>query len=171
MKIYEQGLEEHPKITIIFGNFMMLLWLALGTIACRFVHPLIGWIYLTFALLMVYVVLRKIVCTNCYYYGKWCPSGWGKLSALFFKKGDMEKFSTSVGIKLAPMTYGLLTVIPVILLIVSLFLKFSLPKIIVLVLLFLISFYSGGISRTKSCIRCKMRLMCPGCAVKTDTTK
>ena len=31
MKIYEEGLEEHPKITIIFGNFMMLLWLALGT--------------------------------------------------------------------------------------------------------------------------------------------
>lgn len=148
---------------------MMLLWIALGTLACWFLHPLIGWIYLAFAFIMVYFVLRKIVCTNCYYYGKRCPIGWGKWTALFFKKGDIEKFSSSIGIKLAPLTYGLLSFLPLVFIIVSMIKHFSIPKLITLILLLLISFYSGSISRAKSCVGCKMRLMCPGCAVKNKT--
>jgi len=166
IKLYEQGLEEYPKLGIIFGNFVMILWIILGTIACYFFHPLIALIYLVFAVIMIFLVLRKLVCTNCYYYGKWCPVGWGKLSALFFKKGSIEKFSTGLGIKLAPFTYGLLTLIPVVLIIISVIQKFDTSKIIVLILLILISFYSGAISRKKSCQNCKMRLICPGCAAK-----
>ena len=83
-EFYEAGLEEHPKSTIIFGNLVMLIWFALGAISCWFFIPLIAWIYLAFAIIMVGIVLRKIVCTNCYYYGKWCHIGWGKLSACFF---------------------------------------------------------------------------------------
>ena len=164
--LYEQGLETYPKSGAILGNFVMLLWMALGTIACRFVSPLAGWLYLAFALGMVYVVLRKLVCTNCYYYDKWCAIGWGKLAARLFKQGKIEHFSTCAGIKIAPATYGALTLIPLVLLIISLVQQFSLPKIAVLILLLLISFYSGTVSRKKSCARCKMRLICPGSAVK-----
>jgi len=113
---------------------------------------------------MVYIVLRKLVCTNCYYYGKWCSIGWGKLAALFFKPGKVEHFADCSGIKIAPATYGALTLIPVILLVVSLFRQFSAAKIIVLVLLLFISFYSGTVSRKKACTHCKMRLICPGSA-------
>lgn len=168
MKIYEQGLESHPIGTAIFGNFMMLLWIASGTLACWFLYPLIGWIYLAFAIIMVYFVLRKIVCTNCYYYGKICPIGWGKWASFFFKKGDIEKFSSNIGIKLAPATYGVLSLIPLILVIVSMIIHFSIPKLLILIFILLISFYSGSIGRAKSCIKCKMRLMCPGCAGKKE---
>ena len=164
IKIYEQGIEEYPKAVIIFGNFMMMLWIGLGTIACWFLYPLVAWIYLAFAIIMVFVVLRKLVCPDCYYYDKWCPLGWGKLSALFFKKGDVEKFATGIGLKLAPLTYGLLSLIPLILVVISLFLGFSLFKIIIFVLLLLISLYSGTISRKKTCAKCKMKLICPGSA-------
>jgi len=172
IKLYEQGLEEYPKSGIIFGNFIMLLWIVLGTIACYFFQPLIAMIYFVFAVVMIFIVLRKLVCTNCYYYGKWCSLGWGKLSALFFKKGSIEKFSTGIGIKLAPLTYGLLTLIPVVLIIISIIREFTMiqefniSKIAVMILLLLISFYSGAISRKKSCENCKMRLICPGCAAK-----
>ncbi len=166
MKIYDEGLEEHPKSQIIFGNLMMAIWIALGTIACWFLFSLVAWIYLAVAIIMVFLVLRKLVCTNCYYYGKWCPIGWGKLSALFFKQGSIDKFSTNIGVKLAPATYGLLTLIPLILVIVSLIQEFSVPKLVVLILLLMVGFYSGTISRKKSCINCKMRLICPGCVVK-----
>ncbi|NQT31440.1 MAG: hypothetical protein HQ588_03820 [Deltaproteobacteria bacterium] len=160
--IFEQGLEEHPKATIILGNLVMMLWIALGTIACWFLHPLLGWLYLAAALIMVGVVLRKLVCTNCYYYGKWCGTGWGKLSALFFKKGEMEKFSTSIGVKLAPLTYGLLSLIPIVLIVISIIKEFTVFKIIVLALLLLVSVYSGFLSRKKGCANCKMKLACPG---------
>jgi len=166
IKIYEQGLEEYPKSSIILGNFLMILWIALGTISCWFLYPLVAWFYLGFAVIMVFVILRRLVCTDCYYYDKWCCMGWGKLSALVFKRGNIEKFNTSIGMKLAPLTYGLLTVIPLISIVISIFQEFSVSKIIVLVLLLSISFYSGAISRKKSCEKCKMRLICPGSAVK-----
>ncbi|MBP8933659.1 MAG: hypothetical protein KBG67_04440 [Candidatus Atribacteria bacterium] len=114
VEFYEQGLEEYPKSGILLSNFVMLLWIALGTIACWFLYPLMAWIYLAFAIIMVFVVLRNLICTNCYYYDKWCCTGWGKLSALFFKKGDTQKFNSSYGLKLAPLTYGLLTLVPLI---------------------------------------------------------
>lgn len=166
IKIYEQGSKGYPKAVIILGNFMMLLWIALGTIACWFLSPLAAWIYLPSAIIMIFIVLRKLVCPDCYYYGKWCSLGWGKLSALFFKKGNVEKFAIGVGLKLAPLTYGLLTLVPLILIVISLFLGFSLFKITILVLLLLISFYSGAISRKKTCARCKMKLICPGSAAR-----
>lgn len=165
-QIYEQGLEEYPKAGTILGNLIMILWIALGTIACWFLYPLAAWIYLTFAIIMVFVVLRKLVCQNCYYYGKRCALGWGKLSALFFKKGSIGDFHKSIGIKLAPFTYGLLTLIPLVLIAISIFGEFSILKISVLVLLLLISFYSGAVSRKKTCADCKMRLICPGSAAK-----
>ena len=165
-KLYKNALEEYPKSSAVIGNLAMLLWILLGTIACWFSSPLLAGVYLAFALLMVFIVLRKLVCTNCYYYDKWCSIGWGKLSALFFSKGDIEKFSTSAGIKLAHLTYGLLTLIPLVLIIISIIREFTAVKAAVLVLLILISIYSGTLGRKKACLRCKMRLICPGCAVK-----
>ena len=168
IELYEGGLEEHPKSSVIVGNLAMTAWIALGTIGCWFLTPLGAWIFLAFALIMVGVVLRKLLCTDCYYYGKWCGIGWGKLSALMFPKGNEERFGTSLGLKLAPLTYGLLTVVPVVFLVTSMFdtSQLLIPKIIVLVFLLAISFYSGTISRKKGCAACKMRLVCPGSAVK-----
>lgn len=166
IKIYEKGLEEYPKAGIILGNFMMILWIILGTIACWFLYSLVAWIYLAFAVIIVGVVLRKLLCTNCYYYDRWCCMGWGKLSALFFKKGTIEAFNTSPGQKLAPLAYSILSVIPIVFIVTSIFQDFSITKLAVLILLLLISFYSGAISRKKTCAKCKMRFMCKGCAVK-----
>jgi len=165
-KLYENGLEEHPKSIAVICNLIMLLWISLGTVACWFFNPIVAGVYLAFAVVMVFIVLRKLVCTNCYYYGKWCPIGWGKLSALFFRKGSIEKFSTGIGVKLAPLTYGLLTLIPLVLIIISIIREFTVVKAAVLVLLILVSIYSGAVSRKNSCMKCKMRLICPGCAVK-----
>ncbi len=164
--IFEQGLEEYPKTSIILGNLIMSLWIALGTIACWLLYPLIAWIYLALAVMMVGVVLRKLVCTNCYYYGRWCGMGWGKLSALFFKQGSMGDFDKSIGLKLAPVTYGLLSLIPLICLVISMVQGFTVAKIVVLILLLLVSLYSGVISRKKCCTSCRMKLICPGSAAK-----
>lgn len=162
VKIYEQGLEEHPRATIFLSNLVMAVWIATGTVACWLLHPVAGAVYLAVALIMVGVVLRKLVCTNCYYYGKWCGTGWGKLAALFFKEGEMERFGKSIGVKLAPMTYGLLSLIPIVLVVISMIMDFTVFKAIVLAVLLLVSVYSGFLSRKKGCTNCKMKLACPG---------
>jgi hypothetical protein len=95
-----------------------------------------------------------------------CAFGWGKLSAKMFKKGNIEDFNKSIGIKLAPLTYVLLLIIPLVLIIISIIQEFSWYKISVLIPLLVVSIYSVGISRKKTCSTCKMRLICPGSAVK-----
>ncbi len=160
--IFEQGFEEFPLIRIVFTNVLMVFWIALGTIACGFFNNLLGWIYLFCTLLVIFVVLRKTVCTHCYYYNKWCPAGWGKLSALLFSKADMNRFDTCLGVKLAPVTYGLLLLIPLVFGILGLIRQFTLFKIIVLILLVLTAVYSGTVNRKKACANCKMKLICPG---------
>jgi len=71
VELYEQGLEEYPRSSIIIGNLAMAAWIALGIIGCWFLSPLGAWIFLAFVVIVVGVVLRKLVCTNCCYYGKW----------------------------------------------------------------------------------------------------
>ena len=48
--------------------------------------------YLLFCMWLEYKVL-KYSCVNCYYCGKTCGMGKGKLANLIFKKGDPEKFT------------------------------------------------------------------------------
>ena len=166
VKIYEQGCERYGLGQIIFGNAAMLAWIGLGTACCWFFHPIAAWVYLAASVLMVFVVLRRLVCVNCYYYGRRCPIGWGQLTALMFKQGSMDKFAASIGVKLAPMTYGVLSLIPMGFVIVAMVQDFQVAQPIVLALLLAISAYSGAASRKKSCMNCKMKLICPGSAFK-----
>ncbi|OFV68046.1 MAG: conserved hypothetical protein, membrane [Candidatus Syntrophoarchaeum caldarius] len=114
-KLYENGLENYPKPTVVLTNVLLLLWFgfaAYGMSALRFVGlPIISIIYLLFAFLMLGFVLRKHLCTHCYYYGKFCGTGWGKLSSCLFKEksGNYE-----LGMKMAGLTWGLLTIVPII---------------------------------------------------------
>lgn len=165
-RIYHKGRESFPIAIVIKNNIVILLWLILGTIGCWFISPAIATAYLLIGSSMIYVVLRKLVCTNCYYYGKLCHTGWGKLAALIFKKGDISKFKESIGVKIAPVTYGALSLIPLIMIVISMHYKFTLYKLIVFGLIFGLSIESGIFSRRISCANCKMRNICPGCAVK-----
>lgn len=166
IEIYEKGLDKYPKSSAIIGNIVMLLWFALGTIACWYFYPMVAWAYLAFAVIMVYIVLRKLLCINCFYYGKLCGIGWGKLAAALFKQGKIEDFNKGAGQKLPPLTYGVLMIVPLILIIYSIIQVFTYYKIIVLALLLLVAIYSAGIRRKPTCSKCKMKLVCPGCAAK-----
>lgn len=165
-KLNEKGKEQYPMSRIIIGNIVMFLGLVVGTIAIWFYSPIMAAIYLIIAVITVYVILRKLVCTNCYYYDKWCSLGWGKLAAALFKRGDIEQFNDSIGIRLAPIVYGLLTIFPLIVVIVALVLEFDYYKVGVLVILVFFAIYSGGISRRSACADCKMNTVCKGSVVK-----
>ncbi len=84
--------EEYPPWIILFSNLVSLAIYAIGA----FVMYRIGIVWLVLYILYIALleirVLRKS-CVNCYYYGKNCAFGKGKLSCLFFKKGNPAKFS------------------------------------------------------------------------------
>ncbi|MCK4520764.1 hypothetical protein KAT95_02750 [Candidatus Parcubacteria bacterium] len=167
-KLYEKGLENYPKSSVILTNTLLLLWFGLaayGMSAFKFAgFPIISILYLSFALVMLGIVLRKHLCTHCYYYGKLCGSGWSKLSSCQFKQksGDYK-----LGMKLAGMTWGLLTLIPIIVIPIAIFLnrEFLISGGISL-LGFIVIMIINQFGRKKGCSQCKMRSLCKASASK-----
>lgn len=68
--------------------------------------------------------------------------GFGKLADLFFGDGYMAGVNSSVRLKLV-FAYGLLGIIPIAFLAVSIMQEFAASKLVVLVFLMLLLFYSG----------------------------
>ena len=166
VELYEPGLESYPVRDVLLGNLVMALLISAGTVVCWFVSPVLGAVYLTFSVVMVYVVLRRLICTRCYYFGKRCGTGWGLLASMWFARGAREDFNESAGIRLAPMVYGLVTLAPLVALVVLL-IQGATTSLLLLVGVFLgIGFYSSGPGRRRACSRCKMKLFCKGCAAK-----
>ena len=73
--------------------------------------------------------------------------GFGKLSDLFFGSGYIAGVNSSGGLKLV-FVYGLLGLVPIAFLTVSIIQEFVASKIVVLMFLLLLLFYSG--TRKKS---------------------
>jgi len=165
-KLYEKGFEEYPITTVITQNLFFLIYFGIGFIGLLplklFNIPIISLFYAIFLIVMLLFVLRKHLCTNCYYYGKICSTGWGKLSSLMFKE---RSGNYKLGIKLAGITWGLATLIPVVGIIISLILNFTIYEL-GLILLFISLTPVNFILHKNSCKKCKMRNICPASMVK-----
>jgi len=142
-KIFQDGLEEYPISTIIIENLFMFLWIAYGTFLCWILVPLVAWIYLAFGLIMVLCVMRILVCKNCYYHGKRCHLGWGKLSAMYCKQGELTHFGCGFSGAIIPIVYGSMALLPLIFGIISIFKTFSLINICTIVIFLLIVIMSS----------------------------
>jgi hypothetical protein len=155
MKFYEN----YPYWIIIVSN---LLTLSIYTIGITIIKPLgIIWllIYLAYIVFLEIRLLRKS-CVNCYYYGKRCAFGKGKLSSLFFKKG--KGFTGNFTWKdLIPDM--LVAIIPVIIGIVRLIMDFNWILLLFVILLFLLVSKGNEFVRgSLACKYCKQReINCP----------
>lgn len=113
-------------------------------------------------ILFLYLKLMKN-CTNCYYYGKYCAFGTGKLSAVFFRKGSNKKFcQREMSLKdLIPEL--LVSVIPLIAGLVLLVVKFDFFMLLLVIILFILTSTGNAFVRGKcACRYCKQRkLGCP----------
>jgi hypothetical protein len=106
-------------------------------------------------------LLRKS-CVNCYYYGKRCAFGKGKLCSLFFKKGNKEGFTGDFTWKdLIPDM--LVAIIPLLIGITRLIVGFNwLLLSLIILLFFLVSTGNGFIRGSLACKYCKQReIDCP----------
>jgi hypothetical protein len=126
---------------LILGNLGILLWTVISTVACWFFNPVLGWLFLVVAFVMIFAILRRLGCNSCYYC-KSCTSGFGKLSDLFFGSGYMAGVNSSVGLKVV-FVYILLGLVPLGFLAVSITQEFAASKITVSVFLLLLLFASG----------------------------
>lgn len=157
-----KSFEKYPVGTVFLSNLVSIFIYGIGfSIIFRlgFVFSLIYLIYI----IIFEIRLIKNHCTDCYYWGKTCGFGKGKLSSWFFKKGDNSKFCIKTMTWKDIIPDMLITLIPLLTGIVLLIIKFNLILLSALILLLLLTTFGNGYIRGKlTCKYCKQKdLGCP----------
>jgi len=155
-------LEDYPISTVVLSNFHSIsIWIIGAYILSGFGLAL-AIPYVAYCLAIETSVLRNS-CRNCYYYGKVCFSGRGRLCALLFKKGDPKKFIDKE-ISWADILPDLLvSIFPIVGGIVLLTISFSWLTVALIAILLFLSFGGNAIIRGNlACKYCKQReIGCP----------
>src|SRR5512145_2836261 len=154
--------ENYPIGTVMLSNLVSWAIYGLGFYLMYGLGLVFALLYLQYILILEFRLIRYH-CTYCYYWGKTCGFGKGRISALLFKKGDALKFcSRSISwksmipdilVSLVPMTVGIILLI----------IKFNFVQLFALLLLVLLATTGSGYIRGKlTCSFCKQReLGCP----------
>ena len=128
----------------------------------------IGWIWLIlYVLYIAWLEIRilKRSCVNCYYYGKVCAFGKGKLSRLFFKKGDTSKFLQDKITWKDIVPDIMVSLIPIVAGIVLLVIDFNWLLLSIVLALLLLTFIGNGLIRSSlACKYCRQREI--GCSAE-----
>jgi len=154
--------ENYPFWIVILSNIVEFTVYGTGA----FVIYKIGWIWLIlYVLYIVWLVIRLLrrSCVNCYYYGKVCAFGKGKLSSQFFKKGDANKF-TQDKIRWKDIVPDIMvSLIPIVAGIILLVIDFNWLLLSMVLALLLLTFIGNGLIRSSlACKYCRQReIGCP----------
>lgn len=133
---------EFTQPLLIYGNLALLSWVFLAFAATWFYSQVYSWLFLLFTAASIFMILRRLGCSSCYYC-KSCTSGFGRLSGAFFGKGTIKKGSVGNRHALVAFIYFLLTPLPIAVLTSSIVQTFSMSKLTVLVCLIALTVYSG----------------------------
>lgn len=154
--------ENYPLGIVILSNFVSLAIYGLGFLIIFRLGLVFSFLYLLFILIFEYRLIRYH-CTNCFYWGKTCGFGKGKLSSWIFKKGDTSQFCMK-DFRWKDMIPDLLIpLIPFVIGIILLILKFDIILLFELLMLLLLTTIGNGFIRgTLTCKYCKQgELGCP----------
>jgi hypothetical protein len=154
--------DNYPFWIIALSNTVSLLIYGLGFIIMFRLGWAVSFLYLFYIIILDYRLLKNH-CTNCYYWGKNCGFGKGRLSSCFFKKGDISKFCSNEMTWKDMVPDLLISLIPFLAGIVLVIIKFDYVLLIVMILLMLLSTTGNGFIRGNlTCRYCKQKgLGCP----------
>lgn len=85
--------ENYPAWIILVCNLVPVSIYVIGAVIMAGFSPWVSVAYLLFCLWQEVRVMRT-ACINCFYYGKNCGTGKGRLCALLFKRGNPQAFAT-----------------------------------------------------------------------------
>ena len=155
-------LENYPLTTVFIANIVALLIYATGAYLLYRLTPVIAVCYLAVVVLLEFRLIGRH-CPGCYYYGKTCAFGKGRLSAMLLKKGDPQQFAAMEVSWKDMLPDFLVFLVPVIAGIVLLVWDFSLFVLLLVIALLVLGFAGNAYVRGQlACRFCKQREMgCP----------
>jgi len=162
-----EGNESFPLSLIIRENLLYLtIWVLAGYLLWPvWTHsglPLLTIVWVIM-IVIIQILLKKHLCSGCYYYGKLCHLGWGKISSALFKQ-DSGNLKTGMNL-----SFFYIIPPPVILLtslVFAIINNSSWTYWFVLVLYVIFNAVSFP-ARKKSCSLCVMREVCSGSAARS----
>lgn len=87
----ERPFESYPVWIVLVSQAVSLTMYGLGTLVLSGFGLAAALVYLGYCVFVEVSVLRGS-CRHCYYYGRLCSFGRGKLCSLLFKPGDAHRF-------------------------------------------------------------------------------
>jgi hypothetical protein len=154
--------ENYPSMIVIGSNLLSFLIYVIG--ACILYKFSFIWVicYVLFILLLEFRLLSGH-CVDCYYYGKTCAFGKGRLSSRFFSRGQPERFNRMKITWKDIVPDFLVFIVPVLAGILLLIQEFSLTILILIIALFILGFFGNALVRGKlACRYCKQKeIGCP----------
>jgi len=137
--------KEYSKFELWFGNLIIVVWIGLSALVFGLFSPFAGIGYFFLVAFLIFFELGKHGCLTCYYC-KTCTIGMGKLPELFFKQKGSANVNRKA-LRLFPIVYVLLSLVPVILIVLSVLQEFMIYKILLLVAILTLSVYTGLVRR------------------------
>lgn len=158
----EETYENFPAWIPILANLVSISIYALGAYILAGFGILFAILYLLYCLWIEIGILRRS-CVDCYYYGKVCGLGKGKLCSLLFKKGDPQKFVEKEISWAQILPDFLVFIIPLVGGIILLVRAFSWLLVALLAIILILSFGGTAVIRGSfACKYCKQReIGCP----------
>jgi hypothetical protein len=130
---------------LLLGNLMIAVWILLSSLSFAIYYPLAAIPFIAVTAFLVFYKIGKKGCVTCYYC-KNCTIGMGKLPSLFFKRERTANLNVKA-LKLFPWTFLLMSAVPVVLIVVSLFQEVTIFRVGLLCAVLAFSAYSGFTKR------------------------
>ena len=148
----------HWRVPLIENSVWVGVYL-LGAAILWLLHPFVAAAYLAYSLVCMYVLVPRLVCTSCSYYGQTCHSGQGRIASLLFSPRPQAGFPSrfqymrlAAPVFLAPLLAGGLLLV----------LRFSLARVVLTVLFGILALGVTRFVTTRlGCPRCQQRHICP----------
>ncbi|MBN2735205.1 MAG: hypothetical protein JXQ82_10195 [Methanomicrobiaceae archaeon] len=149
--------ENYPVRIVFLSNLLTLLIYAAGASLMYMAGFIWAILYILFIAVLEFRLLSRH-CVDCYYYGKTCAFGKGRLGAIIFTKGDPKRFIQRKisGKDMIPDL--LVIIIPVIAGIALLIFDFNwFIPVLIIILMILGSFGNGFVRGNLACRYCRQR--------------
>jgi hypothetical protein len=160
--LMQSNYENFPLWIIALTNALSILVYAIGIFILSQLGIIFAAFYFLFCIVFEIRLLRRS-CVNCYYYGKLCGFGKGRICSFFFSQGDPKKFGEH------PLTWKellpdmLILFFPLLGGIIALIINFNWIILGAIIVILFLSFMGNAFIRGSfSCKYCKQReVACP----------
>ena len=157
-----QGYDQYPVWMVLASGILSFSVYLAGAIILYQLGLVWLVLYVLFILLLEFRLVRGH-CVDCYYYGKTCAFGKGRLSCLFFPKGTPQHFSQRKITSKDLIPDFLVFFIPLVVGSVLLIRDFSWILLILVIALFILGFAGNAVVRGQiACRYCRQKEVgCP----------